>query len=598
MTYAAPLADMRFALEETAGIVEVAGLPGYEAADPDLATAILGEAAKFAEGELTPLNQPGDRTGSILENGIVRTPAGFREAYARYVEGGWSGLCADPAHGGQGLPLALAAPVSEMWNSGCMAFALCPLLTLAAIELLQTYGSEAQQQLWLGPLVRGEWTGTMNLTEPQAGSDLGALTTRAVPVEASEWGDAYRIAGQKIFITWGDHDLAPNIVHLVLARTPGAPPGSRGISVFLVPKFLPGGDGGPGPRNGVRTLSLERKLGIHASPTCVLAYEDAIGWRIGEENRGLEYMFTMMNNARLNVGLQGVAIAERAYQEARDFARTRIQGRPLGAPAGAGPLPIIHHPDVRRMLLWMRAATEAMRALAYYTAAQTDRARRHPDREARRRALYRAELLIPVVKAWCTDLAVAVASTGLQVHGGMGYIEETGAAQHLRDARIAPIYEGTNGIQANDLVGRKLARDRGAAAAALIAEIDETLAALDQARRPDHSDLSAIRQALRRGSLALKTATCRIVETEPAKAAAGSAPYLEMLGIVAAGWLLARQALAAARRLAETGGDATFLASKIRTARFFAEHFLERAEGCLGGALGADTVLGFDPDQF
>ena len=597
MTYAAPLADMRFALEGSAGIAQVTRLPGHEAADSDLMAAILGEAAKFAENELAPLNQPGDRAGSILENGVVRTPAGFREAYARYVEGGWSGLCADPAHGGQGLPFSLAAPVSEMWNSGCMAFALCPLLTLAAIELLQTYGNEAQQRLWLGPLVRGQWTGTMNLTEPQAGSDLGALTTRAVPAGASEWGDTYRIAGQKIFVTWGDHDLAPNIVHLVLARTPGAPPGSRGISLFVVPKFLPGENGAPGPRNGVRTLSLEKKLGIHASPTCVLAYEDAIGWRVGEENRGLGYMFTMMNNARLNVGIQGLAIAERAYQAAREFARTRIQGRPIGAQAGAGPLPIVHHPDVRRMLLWMRAAAEAMRALAYYTAAQTDHARRHPDRETRLRALYRAELLIPVVKAWCTDLGFAVASTGLQVHGGMGYIEETGAAQHLRDARIAPIYEGTNGIQANDLVGRKLARDRGAAAAALIAEIDETVAALHQARGSDHSDLSVIHRALQRGSLALKTGTCCLVERDAAEAAAGSAPYLEMLGIVAAGWLMARQALAAARRLAETGGDAAFLASKIRTARFFAEHFLDRAEGCLGGVLGGDTVLGFDPAQ-
>lgn len=593
MTYAAPLADMRFALEEAAGLDRVIGLPGYEAADPDLAAAVLSEAARFAEGELAPLNQPGDRTGSILENGVVRTPAGFCEAYQRYVEGGWSGLTADPAYGGQGLPLVLAAPVSEMWNSACMAFALCPLLSLAAIELLQTYGSDAQKQHWLGPLVRGEWTGTMNLTEPQAGSDLGALTTRAVPE-----GDVYRIAGQKIFITWGDHDLASNIIHLVLARTPGAPPGSRGISLFLVPKFLPGADGRLGHRNAVRTLSLEKKLGIHASPTCVLAYEDAIGWRIGEENRGLEYMFTMMNNARLNVGLQGVAIAERAYQAARDFARTRVQGRPLGAPLAAGPLPIVHHPDVRRMLLWMRSATEAMRALAYYTAAQTDHARRHPDPEARRRALYRAELLIPVTKAWCTDLGVAVASTGIQVHGGMGYIEETGAAQHLRDARIAPIYEGTNGIQANDLVGRKLMRDRGAAAAALFDDIDETLAALDKACGPEHSDLSAIRRALQRGSLALKTATSSIVEAEAAVAAAGSAPYLEMLGIVAADWLMARQALAAVRRLAKPGGDAAFLAAKIRTARFFAEHFLERAEGCLGGILGGEAVLGFDPDWF
>ena len=368
MSYAAPLADMRFVLDEVAGIDEVASLPGYEAASADLVAAILGQAAKLAETVLAPLNQPADRIGSVLENGVVRTPPGFHEAYAHYVEGGWNGLTGDPEYDGQGLPFALAAPVAEMWNSACMSFALCPLLNMAAVELLQAYGSEEQKRRYLGKLVSGEWTGTMNLTEPQAGSDLGALTTRAV---AS--GDHYRITGQKIFITYGDHDLAPNIVHAVLARTPGAPPGSRGLSLFLVPKFLLDDEGMPGQRNAVRTLSLEHKLGIHASPTCVLAYEDAVGWRIGEENRGLEYMFTMMNNARLNIGMQGVAIAERAYQQARDFARIRVQGQPLGAAANAGPSPIIHHPDVRRMLLWMRAATEAMRSLAYYAAAMIDR---------------------------------------------------------------------------------------------------------------------------------------------------------------------------------------------------------------------------------
>ncbi len=385
MSYTAPIADMRFVLEEVAGIGEVAALPGYEAADGELVEAILGEAARLAETVLAPLNQPADRIGSVLENGVVRTPPGFREAYARYVEGGWNGLAADPEHGGQGLPLALAAPVAEMMDAACMSFALCPLLNFAAIELLQTYGSSEQQRLYLGKLIAGEWTGTMNLTEPQAGSDLGALTTRAAPAHDPTHGDHYRIAGQKIFISYGDHDLAPNIVHAVLARTPGAPPGSKGLSLFLVPKFLPDDMGRPGQRNAVRTLSLEHKLGIHASPTCVLAYEDAIGWRIGEENRGLEYMFTMMNNARLNVGVQGLAIAERAYQQARDFARTRVQGRPPGAAADAGArpdagaLPIVYHPDVRRMLLWMRAATEAMRSLAYYAAATIDHARRDPD---------------------------------------------------------------------------------------------------------------------------------------------------------------------------------------------------------------------------
>jgi 3-(methylsulfanyl)propanoyl-CoA dehydrogenase len=595
MSYAAPLADMRFVLDEVAGIGEVATLPGCEAVDADLVEAIFGEAAKFAEGVLSPLNQRADRAGSILENGIVRTPAGFREAYAHHVSGGWNGLAGDPEYGGQGLPMALAAPVAEMWNSACMSFALCPLLNMAAIELLQAYGSETQKRRYLCKLVSGEWTGTMNLTEPQAGSDLGALTTRAAPVHDSNFGDHYLITGQKIFITYGDHDLAPNIVHTVLARTPGAPPGSRGISLFLVPKFLSDNAGAPGPRNAVRTLSLEHKLGIHASPTCVLAYEDAVGWRIGEENRGLEYMFTMMNNARLNVGVQGLAIAERAYQQAREFARLRVQGRPVGASPEVGALPIIHHPDVRRMLLWMRAATEAMRSLAYYAAAAIDRGRRHPDPAERLRAQRRADLLIPVVKAWCTDLGVAVASTGIQVHGGMGYVEETGAAQHLRDARIAPIYEGTNGIQAGDLVSRKLGRDHGEAAQALFEEIGAVLADLERA---DGSDLVVIGQALRAGLAALQTATARLVESDAATAAAGSAPYLQLFGIICGGWLMARQALAADRRLAAGDGDFAFFRSKLATARFYADHFLALAPGILPAVLGGATVLAFDPDQF
>ena len=595
MPYAAPLADMRFVLDEVAGIGEVALLPGYAAASADLVDAILSEAAKLAEIVLAPLNQPGDRIGSVLENGVVRTPPGFREAYARHVEGGWNGLAGDPEYGGQGLPLALAAPVAEMWDSACMGFALCPLLNMAAIELLQAYGSDAQKQLYLGKLISGEWTGTMNLTEPQAGSDLGALATRAVPAHDPRWGDHYLITGQKIFISYGDHDLAPNIVHTVLARTPGAPPGSRGLSLFLAPKFLPDMAGLPGQRNAVRTLRLEHKLGIHASPTCVLAYEDAVGWRIGEENRGLEYMFTMMNNARLNVGMQGVAIAERAYQQARDFARTRVQGRPLGVAADTRPLPIIHHPDVRRMLLWMRAATEAMRSLAYYAAATIDRGRRHPDAAERRAAQRRADLLIPVVKAWCSDLGVAVASTGIQVHGGMGYIEETGAAQHLRDARIAPIYEGTNGIQASDLVGRKLARDHGEAAEQLIVEIGSTVAVLESAQ---DGDLAGIGEALRAGLKTLQTATARLIDSDPVAAAAGSAPYLQLLGIVCAGWLMARQALAASRLLAAGGGDPAYLLAKLATARFYAEHFLAMAPGHLAAILGGPTVLAFDPDHF
>src|SRR6266568_1566301 len=460
MPYAAPLEQMRFVIDT------VAPLDGGAV---DVADAVLAEAARFAAGELDPLNQPADCTGSVVENGVVRTPPGFREAYRRYVDSGWMGLACDPEHGGQGLPLSLSSAVVEMWSSACMSWALCPGLNSGAIELLQAHGSPEQKRLYLDKMVSGEWTGTMNLTEPQAGSDLGALRTRAVPATDARWGEHYRISGQKIFITYGEHDLTDNIVHMVLARTPGAPPGSRGISLFLVPKFLPDAEGRPGERNDLRPLRLEEKLGIHASPTCVMSYgegEGAVGWRIGEENRGLECMFTMMNSERLLVGVQGVAIAERAYQQAREYARTRVQGQPLGAPRpevhGPGPLPIIHHPDVRRMLLSMRAGCEAMRALTYLAAAAIDRSR-SAEGEARASAQRRADLLIPVVKAWCTDLGVDIASLGVQVHGGMGYIEETGAAQHLRDARIAPIYEGTNGIQANDLLGRKLMRDKGAA---------------------------------------------------------------------------------------------------------------------------------------
>ena len=584
MSYTAPLTDIRFVLEEAAGFGEVVQLPGYEATSPDLVEAILSEAAKLAENVLAPLNQPADRTGSVLENGVVRTPPGFHEAYARYVEGGWNGLAFDPEFGGQGLPLALATPVAEMWNSACMSFALCPLLNSGAVELLQVHGSAAQKQLYLGKLVSGEWTGTMNLTEPQAGSDLGALRTRAVPE-----GDHYRITGQKIFITYGDHDLAPNIIHMVLARTPDAPPGSRGISLFLVPKFLLDAEGGPGQRNDVRTLSLEHKLGIHASPTCVLSYEDAIGWRIGDKNRGLECMFTMMNAARLNVGVQGLAIAERAYQQAVEFARTRVQGQPLGIARAVEGLPIIYHPDVRRMLLWMRAATEAMRGLAYYAAAMIDRSRCHPEAAERLAAQRRADLLIPVVKAWCSDLGVAVASIGIQVHGGMGYVEETGAAQYLRDARIAPIYEGTNGIQANDLVGRKLTRDHGEVVTALIKEMRQAAAALGR---------HAIAGTFDQGLTALEAATAYLVEADDAQAAAGSVPYLTMLGTVAAGWLMARQALAAERNLATNGKDRAFLAAKLATARFYGEHFLVQAPGYLAGVTSGSTVIEFDPARF
>ncbi len=593
--YTAPLADMRFALREIAGIAEIAALPGCEQASDDLVDAVLEEAGKLAGGVLAPLNRAGDEQGSRLENGVVRTPEGFKEAYRHYVEGGWNALPFAPEHGGQGLPIAVATAVAEMWNAANMSFALCPLLNVGAVEALTAHGSPEQQRLYLPKLISGEWTGTMNLTEPQAGSDVGALRTRAV-----REGEHYRIAGQKIFITYGEHDMAENIVHLVLARLPDAPPGTKGISLFLVPKFMVGTDGSLGQRNDVRCVSLEHKLGIHASPTCVLAYGDnggAIGFLVGEENRGMECMFTMMNNARLNVGLQGVAIAERAYQQARDFARQRVQGRPVTAEA-AGAYPIIHHPDVRRMLLLMRAQTEAMRALAYYAAGAIDRARHHPEDAARERQQRRVDLLIPAVKAWCTDLGVEIASLGVQVHGGMGFIEETGAAQHLRDARIAPIYEGTNGIQANDLVGRKLLRDRGAAAGELIAEMRATERAL--ADKPG-DDLAALAQPLAAALDAVEEATAWMVEhgeSDPPRALAGAVPYLKQLGTVTGGWLMATSALAATAGLRARAGDAGFNEAKLVTARFYAEHILPAAPALLPAITGGGTVMAFDLDRF
>jgi alkylation response protein AidB-like acyl-CoA dehydrogenase len=579
VTYTAPIADMRFTLRSLVGLEELARLPGCENAAPDLVDAVLEEAGKLASEVIAPLNAVGDRQRAVLENGIVRTPEGFKDAYRRYVEGGWNALPFDPEHGGQGLPWAIAIAVAEMWNSANMGWALCPLLNVGAVELLEAHGSPAQKATFLPKMISGEWTGTMNLTEPQAGSDVGALRTRAV-----REGDHYRITGQKIFITYGDHDWTQQIVHMVLARTPDAPAGSRGISLFIVPKFLVKEDGSLGARNDVRTVSLEHKLGIHASPTCVLAYGDnggAIGYLVGAENRGLECMFTMMNNARLNVGLQGVAIAERAYQQARDYARARVQGNPIGAKASA--LPIAYHPDVKRMLLGMRARTEAARALAYYAAGAIDRARRHPDRaeSARQQAL--ADLLIPIVKAWCTDTAVDVASEGVQVHGGMGFIEETGAAQHYRDARILPIYEGTNGIQANDLVGRKLGRDGGEAARTLLAALRREAAPLG---------VPELGPALDAVETATEHLVAAIASDAPA-AAAGSVAYLRLFGTTLGAALLGRAALAAK---ADPVLDPRFVAAKQLTARFFAEQYLPPAAALLAAVRAGGTALQLDPE--
>ncbi|MFQ5773980.1 MAG: acyl-CoA dehydrogenase [Kiloniellaceae bacterium] len=598
--YTAPIADMRFVLDELAGLDEIARLPGYEEATPDLVEAVLSEAGRLASEVLAPLNRSGDREGSVYENGVVRTPRGFPEAYARFVEGGWGSLPFDPDYGGQGLPWALATAVQEMWNAANLSFALAPLLTQGAVELLQAHGSPAQKRTYLPKLIAGEWTGTMNLTEPQAGSDVGAIQTRAV-----RDGDRYLITGQKIFITWGEHDCARNIVHMVLARTPDAPAGTKGLSLFIVPKVLVKEDGGLGHRNDLRCVSLEHKLGIHASPTCVMAYGDsggAVGLLVGEENRGMEYMFTMMNNARLSVGVQGLAVAERAYQKALGYARERVQSRPVEAREGRA-VPIIRHPDVRRMLMTMKAANEAMRALAYTAAAALDRAKRHPDAGVRAQAQARADLLIPVVKAWLTDCGCEVASLGVQVHGGMGFIEEAGAAQYYRDARITPIYEGTNGIQALDLLSRKLLRDKGAAAKALFAEMRATLGAPEAAGA---NDLNPIREAAAQGVRSLAAATEWLLEAgagDLRRAAAGASPYLRLFGTVAGGWLLARGAAAARRRLAEadTGGAAerAFLEAKIGTARFYADNILPRAAAEAAAVMrGADSTLALDEAQF
>ncbi len=599
--YRAPLDEMRFVLSEVAGLGRIAELEPFTEATPELVEAVLEQAGKLAAEEIAPLNHKGDLQGSVFENGVVRTPEGFKAAYDHYVAGGWNALPFEPDYGGQGLPWALAIAVQEMWNSANMAFALCPLLNQGAVELLQHHGDAAQKATYLPKMISGEWSGTMNLTEPQAGSDVGALKTRATRAEDG----SYRIVGQKIYITWGEHDLTDNIVHMVLARTPDAPAGTKGISLFIVPKFLPDAEGRPGRRNDLRCASIEHKLGIKASPTCVMAYGDdggATGFLVGEENRGMEYMFTMMNNARLAVGTQGVAIAERAYQQARDYARQRVQGRALGSKDPA-PVAIVEHPDVRRTLMLMKAQTEAARALTYHTVAGLDFARAHPDAAERRRQQSDVvELLTPVVKAWCTDLGVEIASLGVQVHGGMGFIEETGAAQHYRDARINPIYEGTNGIQALDLIGRKIARLEGAPARAFAGELRGFLAAGEDSGRAEGDDLPAIRRALGEGVESFEAATDWLLEAfarDPRQAASGAGAYLRALGTLAGGLRLAEGAEAAARRLAASNGDARFLQAKIKTARFYADAVLPQvAANARAATRGAESTLALEPDDF
>jgi alkylation response protein AidB-like acyl-CoA dehydrogenase len=572
--YDAPLREMRFVLEELADLQALTALPGCGEATPESVAAVMKEAARFAGEVLAPLNAAGDRAGCRWTEGAVTTPPGWKTAYQRFVEGGWNGLYLAPEAGGMGLPRLAAAPIMEMIKSANLAFSLAPMLTVSAVVALLERGSEALKRTFAPRMVEGTWAGTMNLTEPHAGSDLAQLRARAVPE-----GDHYRIFGQKIFVTYGEHDLTENIIHLVLARTPGAPEGVKGISLFLVPKILVEPDGSLGARNDVACASIEHKLGIHGSPTAVLAYGEnggAIGYRVGEENRGLEGMFTMMNEARFAVGLEGVAIAERAYQQAVAYARERVQSRDVGDPAGRA-VPIIRHPDVRRMLMTARALTEANRAVAYVLAAASDLARAHPDEEERRRQQALVDFLIPVHKGWATECGVEVASLGIQVHGGVGYIEETGAAQHLRDARITPIYEGTTGIQANDLVGRKLARDGGSAARAVARAMRETLSEIEAA---GGDDLAAMGQALGRAVRAFESSAAWIAaehQAHPRAVHAAAVPFLRLCGLTCGGWQLARAALIAERRLAEGTPEAPFYRAKLATARFYADHLLVQA---------------------
>ncbi len=590
--YAAPLRDMHFVLDELAELSNVAALPGLEEATADVVGAVLEEAAKLAAGVLAPLNRVGDAQGSRLADTGVQTPPGWTDAYRTFVEGGWNGLACDAAYGGQGLPRLVATAVEEMWNSANLSFSLCPMLTQSAVEALTLHGSPEQQARFLPHLVSGRWAGTMNLTESQAGSDLSAVRARAVPS-----GDHYLLSGQKIFITYGDHDLTDNIIHLVLARTPDAPPGVSGISLFIVPKYILDDNGEPDARNDVRCVSLEHKLGIHASPTAVMSYGDeggATAYLVGEEHRGLEYMFTMMNFARHGVGLQGLAVAERAYQHALAYARQRVQGRPAGKKEGER-VSIVHHPDVQRMLWLMKSQTEAMRALTYVAAAEFDWAHRHPDAAERRRHGALLDLLTPIVKGWCTETASEIADLGVQVHGGMGYIEETGAAQHLRDARITRIYEGTTGIQASDLVGRKVLRDGGAGARELIATLRAGAAAL--AQMPQY-ELGDVRVALEEGVDAVAAATDWVLGAaarDPRLPAAAALPYLMLWGTVCGGWQLARAAAAARRRLDAGDGDAAFLQAKIDTARFYALHVAPRVAGLRRSIEhGAATLVDLD----
>jgi butyryl-CoA dehydrogenase len=596
MSYTAPLKDMLFVINELAGLANVTALPGCEDATLDTVEAVLEENAKFCGGVVAPLNGPSDKEPSYWHDGQVTTSKGFKDAFKAFAEAGWQGVQHPVEFGGQGLPKLVATPCIEMLNASSISFALCPLLSDGAIEALLTAGSDAQKAKYLVPLVNGQWTGSMNLTEPQAGSDLAAVRTRAVPREDGR----YNVFGTKIFITYGEHDFTDNIVHLVLARTPDAPEGVKGISLFIVPKFMVNDDGSLGARNDVHCVSIEHKLGIKASPTAVLQFGDhggAVGELVGQENRGLEYMFIMMNAARFGVGLQGIGLAERAYQQAVTFARDRVQSRDLAG--SAGPVAIIHHPDVRRMLMSMRAQTEAARALAYVAAATSDCAHHHPDAAVRKENQSVYEYLVPVVKGWSTEMSQDVTLNGVQVHGGMGFIEETGAAQHYRDAKILTIYEGTTAIQANDLVGRKTVRDGGAVANGLIAQVRATANAL---QAQGGVDQAAIAAHLLAGADALEQVVAFVVantKTRVKDVFAGSVLYLKLAGIVLGGWQMGRAALVAADKIAAKDGDSGFYQAKIGTARFFADHFLSQSGGLRSAIVdGSAGVLALDVDQF
>ncbi len=596
MSYRAPLQDMLFNIRHLADIEQISAIPGFEDAGFDTAQAVLEEAAKFNEGVLSPLNWDGDRNPSSWHQGTVTATPGFKQAFAQFAEAGWQGLQHPVAFGGQGLPKTIGASCGEMQNSANMSFALCPLLTDGAIEALLTAGSDELKATYLGKLVSGQWTGTMNLTEPQAGSDLAAVRTRAEP----QPDGSYKVFGTKIYITWGEHDMAENIVHLVLARVTGAPEGVKGISLFVVPKFLVNADGSLGARNDVHCVSIEHKLGIKASPTAVLQYGDnggAAGYLVGQENRGLEYMFIMMNAARFGVGVQGIAIAERAYQKAVSFARERVQSRPVDGslPKAA---PIIHHPDVRRMLMTMRALTEGCRAMATVAASAFDAGHHHPDAEVRRQNQAFYEFMVPLVKGYSTEMSLEVTSAAVQVHGGMGFIEETGVAQYYRDAKILTIYEGTTAIQANDLVGRKTSRDGGQTARAIAAQIEDTEAALNANGSADALAVARRLQAARLAFVEVVAFVADQTRASPNAVFAGSVPYLMLAGNLMAGWQLARAWLVAQEQLAQ-GVDEAFMRAKLVTARFYADHLLTRAPGLRDAILdGADSVTGLALESF